>query len=69
MEGARQNRGDAVRTISARIAIAPGTPTERVWAIVTDLGQMPGLHPHVLAARWLDGAAEASIGRPSPPTR
>lgn len=49
-----------IRRITEEISV--DAPTERVWAIVTDLGQMPGVHPQILSAHWLDGASSAALG-------
>lgn len=54
------NPGDPVRRVSERISV--DAPLERVWSIVCDVNQMPGLHPQMLSARWLDGASEAELG-------
>ena len=54
--------GDPVHRISSRIPITAGTSRERVWAALTDLASMPGLHPQVLGAHWLDGARQSAPG-------
>lgn len=51
-----------VRRISSGIAVAAGTPIERVWAVLTDLRLMPRLHPQVLEAHPLDGHEELVPG-------
>lgn len=49
-----------VRGFTNQVSI--NAPLERVWSIVTDVDRMPGVHPKMLSARWLDGASEAALG-------
>ena len=52
--------GGPIRLVSERISVHASV--DKVWSIVSDVGQMPGLHPQMLSARWLDGADAAGLG-------
>jgi uncharacterized membrane protein len=52
--------GDPIRRVTAQIRI--DAPARRVWELLTEVELMPGLHPQMLSARWLDGASEADLG-------
>lgn len=52
--------GDPVRRITHTLTI--DRDLEQVWAAITDVDRMPGIHPNMLSARWLDGGHEAELG-------
>ncbi|GLZ53508.1 SRPBCC family protein [Actinomycetospora sp. NBRC 106378] len=52
--------GDPVRRITHTLTLA--RDPDQVWAALTDVDRMPGLHPNMLSARWVDGAHEAELG-------
>jgi uncharacterized membrane protein len=54
------SNADPLRRISTQISI--NASTERVWSLLTDIDSMPGLHPQMVSARWLDDASEAALG-------
>jgi uncharacterized membrane protein len=37
-------------------------PPERVWALVSDVGRMPGLSDELQSVEWLDGATMPAVG-------
>jgi uncharacterized membrane protein len=51
---------DPVRRVTGQLSV--DAPVDRVWSIVTDVEQMPGIHPNMLSAQWLDGASGAGLG-------
>jgi uncharacterized membrane protein len=51
---------DPIRRVTGQLSV--DAPVDRVWSIVTDVEQMPGIHPNMLSAQWLDGASEADLG-------
>jgi uncharacterized membrane protein len=60
MDEPNQGRAGEVRRITEQVSI--DAPVGRVWAIITDVRQMPGVHPRMLSAHWLDGLAGAGLG-------
>ena len=44
-----------LRQMTSRLAVAPGTPVDRVWAVLIDLRLMTRLHRQVLEAGSPDG--------------
>ncbi|MGW1555712.1 SRPBCC family protein [Streptomyces sp. NPDC002144] len=47
-------------TVEVRTWIA--APPERVWALVRDIGLMPGMSDELQSVEWLDGAEEPAVG-------
>lgn len=50
----------SIRRVAERISV--DASVAKVWSILTDVDQIPGIHPQVLSARWLDGVVEAELG-------
>jgi uncharacterized membrane protein len=50
----------SIRQVSEEISV--DAPVGRLWSILTDVDQMPGVQPQMLSARWLGGASEAALG-------
>jgi uncharacterized protein YndB with AHSA1/START domain len=51
---------DPIRQVTAQISI--DASVDRVWSLLTEVDLMPGLHPQMLSAHWLDGVSEADLG-------
>jgi ligand-binding SRPBCC domain-containing protein len=47
---------------TVEVPIEIDAPPERVWAIVSDIGVMPGASPELQAVEWLDGGSEPGLG-------
>ncbi len=68
--GGNVRDGGAVEWTGARYADKPtvevpieiDAPPERVWAIVSDIGVMPGASPELQAVEWLDGGSGPGLG-------
>jgi uncharacterized membrane protein len=51
---------DPIRRVTETISIS--APVDQVWAVVVDVNKMPGIHPKMLSAQWLDGSSKADLG-------
>jgi Polyketide cyclase / dehydrase and lipid transport len=68
--GGNVRDGGAVEWTGARYADKPTVEVpieieaspERVWAIVSDIGVMPGASPELRAVEWLDGGSGPELG-------
>jgi ligand-binding SRPBCC domain-containing protein len=47
---------------TVEVPIEIEAPPERVWAVVSDIGVMPGTSPELQAVEWLDGRSEPGLG-------